>query len=212
MCQSWANGSAVLEEGTDATQQSPPGTPATLPPFLLGSDHCRFRVPRPRWPRKPVGWPMGLRVAVRTQRTWGGSHRNGGAGRVLSHARRPLLEAPPSEVTAALTGRCASVISFTPPSVPGGRRHTVLVLGIKDLRLQELPRCPAPQSRSGWVALQMRWGPGWGRAASSIIEYQEIKKALLFLQQNVENTPKLRMTRTRLCVKEPAWAAPFLAA
>lgn len=144
MCQSWANGSAVLEEVADATRQSPPGPlPRCLPSF---------------WAARPL--PLQRASSTVAEEVWGGWWHcewlwgrrgcgDGGAGREPSRAWRPLLEAPPSEVTAALTGRCASVISFTPPSVSGGRRHSVLVFGIKDSRLQELARCPAPQSRPG---------------------------------------------------------------
>lgn len=60
-------------------------------------DHCRFRVPRPRWQRKSVGWPVGLRVAVRPQRTWGEAGVGGAFARpelsVILRGERSLASA-----------------------------------------------------------------------------------------------------------------------
>lgn len=185
MCQSWANGSAVLEEVADATRQSPPGPlPRCLPSF---------------WAARPL--PLQRASSTVAEEVWGGrwhckwlwgcrGRGDGGAGREPSGAWRPLLEAPPSEVTAVLTGRALCICHLIYPSQRLWRQAPFCPrLWDKGPEAPRACEVPSATEQARAAALQMRWGPGWGRAASSIIESQEMKKALLSLQQNVGNTP-----------------------
>lgn len=89
---------------------------------------------------------------------------------------RPLLNHPPTEVTAALTGHCTPVVS-SPPSSPGGGSHKAPLWdkgpedprGCRGARRPELVRegCSAeeaPAPAPGLLGpLRLSRGPGWGQ-------------------------------------------------